>query len=1169
MLLRLHRARVLLAGHHSTMAYRHGNSDWHQDSHQDFSYSEPPWRGGSGRHEPRSKPKARAKTGPKPVAKAKRPARATSPTPPQAASGSARPAVRRSQLPKIQDLIDGIHPASYEVASASTWWRSFGPPPQQGLDSGAGDGSTFLDKTARLYRQHLQQQLRDAAKVLQARWETGHKCEREREDIGILKFMLLSMKPLSSQIVDLTNKVAEAQVELARLKQQSNDHEAKIRDKEENIHVMQLTLRRLHARLAQHATETGNDDLDYDEDYADDIRSTLRSASSSGPSWPRAAAERRPLSPLRRQRARSHSPPSPTGVWQPPTPRAKSQSPQPKKRPTDPKVKRKLEGQIAELQSMLVSKDIRNSELAKQLEDVKRRAITDAASRSKTTAADRETFRKECIQEAHAEFAASKELDRQVIDDLKQRHSRLAADHASSTSRQRLLKDELLAAREEATSSLHLRSEHRAHTAAWQEELQAQAMQRSALAGEAATESAACQRLSAELRTAHAASHSDAARRKEEVDSEVRQRLASAESEVAAQQRVVQLKLQQLQGTEQLQYDQLIRSEALMNESAERWRQGEHGTSALEEECARLQRQVTALHGVNFHHLRKHQESQDRIASVYSEAKARESALRTELEVSSSEAARQLSAAEAELESRTTALRSAAAHAHQQLHTEHQAVVQKLRLTESADRSEYIEHEQVRYTELLGHYTTTRAELEAHRSSLASTEAQLEKRKEAMDTLQYQQSEYTKEVMDLQQAMDRSATRHRELAAQTEQQQQRRAAELQEAAMQLAAREEATRIAQEKLRADQQAFHQEVWSRTAAAGQTDRAPAAPVSPLQDCQPAAPAPPAPGAQQPLPLPWPTPPGQPAERTSPAFGMEDALAAVIPDLQDLQYWTCPACCRIYDATIRTCSCNPHNPTQAGKCEWMNTAAATLYLKEMGETAVQSLKWAHEPKLELQPAEVFSYGNLPPSAAALASLPPIAQRAALRRRVRQQAAKLKPLVADEAIEHLLGQPLHSVVDMLTHKDILAEKLAQSIRATVPPFPVGKPTQLSPRAATTQPSPTAQPAAPASPPPELSMMVPASAEQPVPRSPGPEVHSLPEGDTPRQPSASAPTTPAGRDPPPFRGPAVDRRSPTITEPDDKRQKLGSALVPFKAVHKAEQPGPQPPAGNGPEGGP
>ena len=297
------------------------------------------------------------------------------------------------------------------------------------------------------------------------------------------------------------------------------------------------------------------------------------------------------------------------------------------------------------------------------------------------------------------------------------------------------------------------------------------------------------------------------------------------------------------------------------------------------------------------------------------------------------------------------------------------------------------------------------------------------------------------------------------------------------------------------------------------------------------------------------------------------MEDALAAVIPDLQDLQYWTCPACSRLYDTTIRTCSCNPHNVVQAGKCEWMNEAAATIYLKEMGETAVQSLKWAHEPKLELPPADVFSYGNLPPSTASLSTLPPAAQRAALRRRVRQQAAQIKPLVSDEAIEHLLSQNLEHVVSMLTHKDILVEKLAQSIRATVPPFPVGKPTQLSPNAPPPQPQP--QPAASAPPPPVQGQLVPAVPELPVPQSPGPEVHCMADGDTPRQPPASAPTTPADREVPAFRGSGPDRLSPTITEPDDKRQKVGTALAPFKVAHKAEQPGPPPPAGHGPEGGP
>ena len=159
------------------------------------------------------------------------------------------------------------------------------------------------------------------------------------------------------------------------------------------------------------------DDDEYDDAYTEDIRSTLRSASSSGPSEPRPAPTRRPLSPLRRARARSHSPRSPTGVWQAPTPRARSQSPQakPKARPTDPKVKRRLEGRIEELESMLISKDKKASELAKQLADVKRRAVTDAAERSKTSTADKEAIRRECMDAATSKIAASRELDKQII----------------------------------------------------------------------------------------------------------------------------------------------------------------------------------------------------------------------------------------------------------------------------------------------------------------------------------------------------------------------------------------------------------------------------------------------------------------------------------------------------------------------------------------------------------------------------------------------------------------------------------------------------------------------------------------------------------------------------------------------------------------------------------
>jgi hypothetical protein len=230
-------------------------------------------------------------------------------------------------------------------------------------------------------------------------------------------------------------------------------------------------------------------------------------------------------------------------------------------------------------------------------------------------------------------------------------------------------------------------------------------------------------------------------------------------------------------------------------------------------------------------------------------------------------------------------------------------------------------------------------------------------------------------------------------------------------------------------------------------------------------------------------------------------------------------------------------------------MDQTAATIYLKERGETAVQSMKWAYEPKLELSPGTVFEYGKMPPSTDLLAKLPPNVRHMVLRRRVAQVARRQKPMVSDEAIDHLMGQALPFAVNMLVDPTIMAERLELAIRATVPPFPQGPPAQLAPA---TMPAATPQDVQPQPAPgsPQQTQMVLVAPYPPVPQSPGPPVHYMAEGDTPRQPAASAPTTPADREVKAVRSHAAGGLSPSVAEPDDKRQKAGSALAPFKVSH-------------------
>ncbi len=134
-----------------------------------------------------------------------------------------------------------------------------------------------------MYRDQCQHHIRTAGKVLQARFEAGIECSKEREDIAALKFMVMSMKSLSGQIKELSSKTALEKIELARIKAAAREHEEWIADKEENISVMEATLASLNRQL-DGLDEDSDDPGHYDADYTEDIRATVRGASSSGPS---------------------------------------------------------------------------------------------------------------------------------------------------------------------------------------------------------------------------------------------------------------------------------------------------------------------------------------------------------------------------------------------------------------------------------------------------------------------------------------------------------------------------------------------------------------------------------------------------------------------------------------------------------------------------------------------------------------------------------------------------------------------------------------------------------------------------------------------------------------------------------------------------------------------
>jgi hypothetical protein len=322
------------------------------------------------------------------------------------------------------------------------------------------------------------------------------------------------------------------------------------------------------------------------------------------------------------------------------------------------------------------------------------------------------------------------------------------------------------------------------------------------------------------------------------------------------------------------------------------------------------------------------------------------------------------------------------------------------------------------------------------------------------------------------------------------------------------------------------------------------------------------------------------------------LEEALSSVITGLD---YWTCAECHRIYDSTIRQCECRPQQPVQASQSEWMTETAARVYLKELGESTIQSLRWAHEPKLHISPADLLAHANAPPNLGDFMALPPRARQFLLQRHLAPAIRQLKPRVADSAIEYFMRQGTEALVHALTDRSVMEEKLEMAIRATVPAFTQRQDDQPPAPQLTPLPAPQPQPATPQMPPLPLPIQLPPCAGSetmaaqlqgqpaplqmqaqqhaalpaqdlvPLPAPPGPTVHRMDQGDTPRQPATSAPATPAQQDIPAFRQSAQNVDSPSIAGPDDKRQKAGTALAPFKIKTRAgDPPVPDSPAASG-----
>jgi hypothetical protein len=367
----------------------------------------------------------------------------------------------------------------------------------------------------------------------------------------------------------------------------------------------------------------------------------------------------------------------------------------------------------------------------------------------------------------------------------------------------------------------------------------------------------------------------------------------------------------------------------------------------------------------------------------------------------------------------------------------------------------------------------------------------------------------------------------------------------------------AVQCAQDKLQAERRDFHAAVWSHAAAG-----------PPIQQGQMQQAAPPVVTHTPHRQHPWPTDPNwQPVQPSSPSFGLASELGEV---MSDLDHWVCHACGRIYDNTIKDCTCQQDSPIKANQCDWLTKEAAKVYLLEIGETAVQSLKWAHEPKTEVTPKEVYAYAKAQVAEADLAILPKRVCEKVISRRLLPAIAQLKPQASPQAHRYLLQQDLSSLVQMINDRSILVEKLDMAIKAAVPAFQETSPTQPAPLPQqTAQPDPAAAPPAaaeatraPSAPPPSPQ---PSAEQQLVPQTPAPVTHDMASGNTTPIHAASAPVTPADAEIPLHRQMVPCDDSPRLGG-EEKRQKTGNALDPFKAkpqptVPAASDQTPAPPA--------
>jgi hypothetical protein len=311
----------------------------------------------------------------------------------------------------------------------------------------------------------------------------------------------------------------------------------------------------------------------------------------------------------------------------------------------------------------------------------------------------------------------------------------------------------------------------------------------------------------------------------------------------------------------------------------------------------------------------------------------------------------------------------------------------------------------------MGQFTTVKAEHETLVQNLSFKEAELDKRHQAMNELQELQAMSSKEALDLsetlrqrQEDLQVSQQANAQLKAALERRTDEAAAaiaarstRLDVLATELEEQQQAVQCAQDKLQADRRDFHAAVWSHAAAG-----------PPIQQGQMQQAAPPVVTHTPHRQHPWPTDPNwQPVQPSSPSFGLASELGEV---MSDLDHWVCHACGRIYDNTIKDCTCQQDSPIKANQCDWLTKEAAKVYLLEIGETAVQSLKWAHEPKTEVTPKEVYAYAKAQVAEADLAILPKRVCETVISRRLLPAIAQLKPQASPQAHRYLLQQDLSS---------------------------------------------------------------------------------------------------------------------------------------------------------------